>query len=193
MRFFSAIYQRARAWSQHRHAPYYLAGASFAESALIPIAPDAMLIPMALAAPQRAWYYAFVATISSILGGIVGYVIGAFCLQFVLPLLEAWGYATAYAQVQQWFHTWGFWAVVIAGFSPIPYKLFTIGAGAMHFAFIPFVIASIIGRSVRFFAVAAAMYWGGERLEHLIHRYIDWVGWLLVAIALVGCIVWLIA
>ena len=182
MKLFSALYERVMRWSAHRHAPRYLAGLSFAESSFFPIPPDVMLAPMVLAKPERAWFYAGLTTLMSVLGGALGYLIGAYAFELVEPLIRSAGYWERYQQVHHWFGEWGFWAVFIAGFSPIPYKLFTIGAGAIGMAFPPFLLASIIGRGGRFFLVAGLMRWGGARAEQALRPYIDRIGWILVAL-----------
>ncbi|MET0067900.1 MAG: YqaA family protein [Candidatus Thiodiazotropha sp.] len=182
MGLFSSLYARAMRWSRHPHAPRYLAGLSFAESSFFPIPPDVMLAPMSMAEPARAWYYAGLTTLASVLGGLLGYFIGVFAMDFVEPWLHSWGYWEAYQQAQSWFDRWGFWAVFLAGFSPIPYKIFTISAGVVAMAMVPFLIASAVGRGARFFMVASLMAWGGPRMEEVLHRYVDRVGWLLVAV-----------
>ena len=180
MKLFSALYNRAMRWSTHRFAPGYLAGLSFAESSFFPIPPDVMLAPMSLARPDRAWHFAALTTLASVLGGIAGYFIGVFFFDLVEPLLHQWGYWDRFLQVQEWFTEWGFWAIFLAGFSPIPYKLFTISAGVISMPFIPFVLASAIGRGARFFMVAGLMVWGGERMEKAVRKYIDRLGWIVV-------------
>ncbi|MET0088468.1 MAG: YqaA family protein [Candidatus Thiodiazotropha sp.] len=180
MGVFSALYARTMQWSRHPHAPRYLAGLSFAESSFFPIPPDVMLAPMSMAEPHRAWYYAALTTLASVLGGLLGYFIGVFAMDFVEPWLHDWGYWDAYQQAQTWFDRWGFWAVFLAGFSPIPYKIFTISAGVVSMALVPFLIASAVGRGARFFLVAMLMAWGGLRMEQVLHRYVDRVGWMLV-------------
>jgi membrane protein YqaA with SNARE-associated domain len=187
MRLFSALYERVMAWSRHRHAPIYLTGLSFAESSFFPIPPDVMLAPMALAAPPRAWYFAFITTIASVVGGLFGYLIGVFAFELVEPILHDAGYYAKYLQARDWFSEWGFWAVFLAGFSPIPYKVFTITAGVISMALVPFVLASLIGRGARFFLVAALMAWGGERMEERIKQYIERIGWVTVVL-LIGVI-----
>ncbi len=167
-------------WVRHKHAQWYLAALSFAESSFFPIPPDVMLAPMALAKPKRAIYFAALTTVASVLGGALGYLIGLFAFEFAEPLIRGWGYWDKYQRAQAWFDEWGFWAILVAGFSPIPYKVFTITAGTLAMAFIPFVIASVIGRGARFFLVASLMGWGGERMEALLHRYVDTIGWVLV-------------
>ncbi len=187
MHLFSKLYDKTLIWSRHPKASWALAGVSFAESSFFLIPPDVMLMPMSLAQPRRALFFATLTTLMSVLGGILGYFIGLWALDWVLPLLEG-RYAAPYQQVQDWFDTWGFWAILIAGFSPVPYKLFTIAAGAMHMAFLPFVLASCVGRGARFYLVALLMAWGGAGLEHKIRQWIDRVGWLLV----VAILLWLI-
>jgi membrane protein YqaA with SNARE-associated domain len=169
-------------WSRHPHAPRYLAGLSFAESSFFPIPPDVMLAPMSLAKPKRAWYFAALTTLASVLGGVFGYLIGLFAFDLIEPYLHDWGYWPAYLKAQGWFESWGFWAIFLAGFSPIPYKIFTITAGVISMALAPFLIASAIGRGARFFLVAGLMAWGGERMESALHRYVDVLGWLLVVV-----------
>lgn len=181
MRIFSPLYDRVMVWSRHRHAPWYLGGLSFAESSFFPIPPDVMLAPMSMAAPRRAWWFAALTTITSVLGGLLGYLIGQFAFELIAPLVTAGGrYAAPFADAQTWFRTWGVWAIFIAGFAPIPYKVFTISAGVLHMALPPFLIASAIGRGARFFLVAALMAWGGERMENALRASVDRIGWVLV-------------
>jgi membrane protein YqaA with SNARE-associated domain len=177
---FSPLYDLAMRWARHRHAPWYLGGLSFAESSFFPIPPDVMLAPMSLANPARAWWFAALTTVTSVAGGLFGYLIGVFAFDLVEPLIHEMGYWGKYEQARAWFVEWGFWAIFLAGFSPIPYKVFTITAGVISMALAPFVIASFIGRGARFFLVAALMAWGGERMEKTLRRYIDRIGWILV-------------
>lgn len=189
MRFFSVFYDKVLSWSRHRHAPRYLAGLSFAESSFFPIPPDVMLAPMTLSRPERAWYYAALTTIASVLGGLLGYFIGVFAFELVEPLLHRAGYWDAYLLARDWFTRWGFWAVFMAGFSPIPYKVFTISAGVVGMALLPFLLASLVGRGARFFLVAGLMRWGGASMEQGLRRYVDVLGWLLVVLLVVAWVV----
>ncbi len=184
MRLFSSLYNKLIGWSAHSKAPYYLAAVSFAESSVFPLPPDIMLVSMTVAKPQGAMYYATVATIASAFGGVLGYIIGAYFLHLFHPLIIAYGYDQTFTMVEQWFQQWGFWIVFIAGFSPIPYKLFTIAAGAMRMAFFPFLLASLIGRGARFFLVCIAMNWCGERVHQILQKYIDLIGWLVLALGI---------
>lgn len=183
---FSPLYTRAMRWVQHRHAPWYLGALSFAESSFFPIPPDVMLAPMALAKPQHAWWYASLTTITSVLGGVFGYLLGLFLFELIEPLLHQAGHWDSYLRARLWFDQWGFLAIFIAGFSPIPYKVFTVTAGAIAMAMVPFIVASAIGRGARFFLVAALMRWGGARMESVLRANIDRLGWLTVLIALIA-------
>lgn len=188
MKIFSVLYQKVMGWSRHRHAPYYLSVMSFAESSVFPIPPDVMLAPMALAKPKSAWLYAALATIFSVLGGLLGYVIGVYAFRFVHPIIIQLGYEPMYLQIGTWFKEWGFWIIFLAGFTPIPYKLFTVAAGVAQLALLPFILGSIIGRGGRFFLVAWLMSWGGERMEKLLMQYIDRITWIALGIALLGSV-----
>lgn len=180
MRLFGGLYSRVMRWSRHPHAVRYLAGLSFAESSFFPIPPDVMLAPMSLARPDRAWHYAGLTTLASVLGGVLGYAIGVFAFELVEPLLREAGYWDKYLHARDWFAEWGFWTVFIAGFSPIPYKIFTIAAGSLSMALLPFVVASAVGRGARFFLVAGLLAWGGPRLEAALYKYIETLGWLVI-------------
>lgn len=190
MKIFSPLYDRMLRWAAHRHAAWYLGALSFAESSFFPIPPDVMLAPMALARPGQAWRYAFLTTITSVAGGLFGYAIGYFALESVEGLLHDWGYWEGYLRAREWFDEWGFWAVFLAGFSPIPYKLFTISAGALGMNLPVFALASFIGRGGRFYLVAGLIRFGGERMERKLREYIDLIGWIVVLLCIVGFLVW---
>lgn len=190
MRLFTGIYDKMLGWSRHRHAPRYLGVLSFAESSFFPIPPDVMLMPMSLAQPHRAWWFATLTTLASVAGGMAGYAIGFFALEWVAPLIGEGGrWAAAYTRASDWFAEWGFWAVLIAGFSPIPYKVFTISAGALAMPFVPFVLASAVGRGGRFFLVAGLLVWGGSAMETRIRHSVEWIGWGLVGLGGVAYLV----
>ncbi len=190
MRIFSALYSKVMSWSRHRHAPWYLAGLSFAESSFFPIPPDVLLAPMSLANPKRAWWLAALTTVASVVGGLAGYAIGVFAFDLIQPLVTEGGrYHAAFGQARDWFAEWGAWAVFVAGFSPIPYKVFTIAAGVLSMALLPFTVASLIGRGGRFFLVAALMVWGGARMEATLRTYVDRIGWVMLLL-IAAVVVW---
>jgi membrane protein YqaA with SNARE-associated domain len=189
MKLFSGLYACAMTWARHQYASYWLALVSFSESSFFLVPPDVMLAPMSLAKPERAWFYAALTTVASVLGGLLGYLIGMFAFDIVQPWLHEFGYMYKYELAQQWFEKWGFWAILLAGFTPIPYKIFTIASGVAGMALIPFILGSMLGRGARFFLVAGLMYWGGAELEQRLHRVVDVLGWALVFILIVGYLI----
>lgn len=181
---FAKAYERALIWSAHPRAVWYLGAVSFAESSFFPIPPpDVLLAPMVLARPQRAWKLAAWTTLTSVAGGVLGLTLGAVAIDSLQPLLQDHGYWDSYLRARQWFATWGFWAVIVAGFSPIPYKVFALAAGAASMLLPLFVVASIVGRGGRFFLVAALIVLGGRRMEQTIRTHIDTIGWTAVGLA----------
>lgn len=187
---FTRLYHRILSWASHKYATVYLGILSFAESSFFPVPPDVILIPMCVAQPRKATLFASVATITSVLGGILGYTIGLLAAHHVHSAVSYLGYDAAYAQVLEWFHHYGFWVVFVAGFSPVPYKLFTLGAGTMGLAIVPFIVASAFGRGARFFLIAKLVAAAGPRLLPRIERYIEWIGWFIVALV-VAVVSWL--
>jgi len=174
-------------WAVHRNAPIFLTILSFSESCVLPFPPpDVMLAPMALANTHRAWFFAGLTTTFSVLGGLAGYAIGYFAFEWIAPLLKSAGYMGKYQQAADLFNEYGVWVVFLAGFSPIPYKVFTIAGGVAHMALLPFVLASILGRGLRFFIVAGIMVLGGEKMEKVLHKHMDRIGWITVALVVVG-------
>ncbi|MGL5770106.1 MAG: YqaA family protein, partial [Plesiomonas shigelloides] len=139
MKLFGAVYDKVMLWSRHPKAEWWLGGLSFIEAIFFPIPPDIMLAPMSLSAPQRAVRYALLTAITSVLGGIVGYALGYYLFDVIQPLIAHMGYQANLDKAMQWFREWGVLVVFIAGFSPIPYKVFTITAGLLKMAFWPFV------------------------------------------------------
>ena len=130
MRIFSRLYDLVLSWAAHPKAPRYLAALSFAESSFFPIPPDVMLAPMVLAQRHRAWFFAALTTLWSVLGGIAGYLIGMFLFGLVAePIIQFYDAQAAFDSAREQFQKHGIWIVFLAGFTPIPYKLFTISAG----------------------------------------------------------------
>ena len=190
MRLFGPLYDRVLEWSRHRYAERYLAALSFAESSFFPIPVDVMLAPMALADRSRAWRYAANATIFSVLGGVAGYGIGYVAFESIQPWLADSHYWEAYQTSREWFDLYGVWVIFIAGFSPIPYKVFTIAAGVAVLNLPAFFLASLIGRGARFFMVAGLVVLGGDKLESTLRKYVEGIGWA-VAVLVVAAVAWL--
>ena len=182
MALFSPIYERVMLWSRHRHAERYLATMSFAESSFFPIPVDVMLAPMVLAARDRWIRLATIATLFSVLGGLAGYAIGYALFDAIEPWLRESHYWGAYETSRRWFDDYGVWVVFVAGFSPIPYKVFTIAAGVAVLNLPAFLIGSIIGRAGRFFLVAGLVRAGGQSFEDGLSNHVERIGWTVVAI-----------
>lgn len=186
VRIFEPLYDRVLGWASHRHAERYLGALSFAESSFFPIPPDVMLAPMCLAQRHKAWRLATLTTLTSVAGGIAGYLIGYFLIEAIEPWLRTSHYWDPYMKARAWFSDWGVWAVLIAGFSPIPYKIFTIAAGATLVPFPGFILASIFGRGGRFYLVAGLIVAGGERMAAMLPKYVERIGWAVVLLAVIG-------
>jgi membrane protein YqaA with SNARE-associated domain len=167
-------------------AVYWLAGISFAESSFFPIPPDILLLPLCIANRKKAFNMALVCTIASILGGMFGYAIGYFAFQHIAhPILEFYGAMAQYGKIEGWYHAYGELLVLLAGLTPIPYKVFTISSGAFHFNFFSFVLFSTLSRGFRFFLEAVIIFKYGEPAQKFIDRHFNWLCWVF-AIILIG-------
>jgi membrane protein YqaA with SNARE-associated domain len=187
MKIFTSLYDTVLRWSKHPHAVRYLAVVSFAESSFFPIPTVFMMAPMALANPKRAWWLAAYTTIFSVLGGVAGYFIGRFLFDVVgMPIIDFYHAADKFEQLKVWFDEYGVLLLFIAGVSPIPYKLFTISAGVLNMALVPFILASLLGRGVQYFVVAAVAWFGGDKLESSLRKWVDWLGWGIVLLAVLA-------
>ena len=190
MRLFGSLYDRVLAWAAHRAAPRYLVVVSFFESSVFPIPTAVMLLPMLLSTPGRAWRLAGLTTLSSVAGGVFGYMLGAFLfVELGEPLLALYGAEAEFAEVRAGFLRYGTALVLLAGLTPLPYKLCTLAAGVMGLPLVGFIAASLIGRAGQFYLLAGIIRLGGEKLERQLRHYIEWIGWALVA-ALLVYIVW---
>jgi membrane protein YqaA with SNARE-associated domain len=153
------------------NAIWALIAVSFAESSFFPIPGDVLMIPMMLAAPRNAWRIAAIATISSVVGGLLGYAIGYWGFDLVgRPILEFYHAMHRYDALKAGFDQWGAWIIIVKGLTPIPYKLVTIAAGVTHFDLMTFIAASIISRSMRFFFLAALLWWFGPAVRDFIEK-----------------------
>ena len=168
---FNSLYARVAALSTSPRAEPALAAVAFAESSFFPVPPDLLLAPMALAQPRRAWRFAFIATVASVLGGMVGYAIGAFLYDTVGRwLVNLYGYHDKMEALKQTYATWGWLVILVKGVTPIPYKLVTITSGALGYNFPLFVALSVLTRGARFFLVAGALNWFGDPLREAMER-----------------------
>jgi membrane protein YqaA with SNARE-associated domain len=175
-----ALHRRLYEWvltlAHSRHANWALFLLSFSESSFFPVPPDVLQIALTLERPRRAWWYASLSTVASVLGGIAGYIIGAGFWQATDQFFFRYvpGFTPeVFAHVQQLYEEWNFVVIFAAAFTPIPYKVFTITAGVFGILFPVFVLASIVGRAGRFFLVAALLWWFGPAVRRFVERYFN--------------------
>lgn len=165
------LYDWTLGLAAHRHAPIALFAIAFIESSVFPIPPDILLIPMILAAREKAWRYALLCMIGSVLGGIAGYAIGHFLFESVgRPVLQLYGYGAKFEQFRDYYNHWGAWAVFIAGVTPFPYKVITILSGVTALNPLVFIVASVLARGLRFFVIAALIWKFGPPIRDFIER-----------------------
>jgi membrane protein YqaA with SNARE-associated domain len=170
------LYEWTLAQAARPHALWILAAVSFIESSVFPIPPDVLLIPMVLAQPSRAWLIALVCTISSVLGGLLGYAIGALLFETIgQPILAFYGYLAEFFEFQTRYNEWGAWIVFFAGLTPFPYKVVTIASGVTGLDLVTFTVASVLARGLRFFLVAALLWWMGEPIKRFIENNLGWL------------------
>ncbi|HHE9998803.1 DedA family protein [Haemophilus influenzae] len=186
MKIFGTMYDKTMEWSKHRFAVFWLSFVSFIEAIFFPIPPDVMLIPMSMSKPKSAVKFAFYTAIASVIGGVIGYAIGFYATDWVENIVQQWGYAVHWAKAVSWFKQWGVLVVFVAGFSPIPYKVFTLCSGVMQMVFFPFVITAFISRLARFLLVAKLAAWGGEKFAAKLRKSIEIIGWSVVVLAVIA-------
>jgi len=168
-------YHWTLAWADHPQAQWALFFIALIEASVFPIPPDILLLALALGRPDLALRFASICTAGSTVGAAIGYAIGFFLFASVAePLLQAYGMMTQFHEVESWFSDWGLWLVLIAGFSPIPFKVITIAAGAFGLPFIGFILTALLSRAARFFLEGALLRWGGDRLRAWVERYFEW-------------------
>jgi membrane protein YqaA with SNARE-associated domain len=168
------LYDRVLRWGESPYGEWALFVLAFSESSFFPIAPDVLLIALAIAIPRRSFRYALTCTCGSVLGGMLGYLIGLEFMDMLgFPVIRFYGLMDKYESVRMLFNRYDALAVAIAGFSPIPYKLFTIAGGAFRIDFTKFVLASLVSRGARFFLVAFLIYMFGASIRAFIDRYFN--------------------
>lgn len=184
MKLFGPMYERALAWAQHPRAPALLTGLSFAEAVVFPLPPEVMLAPMALSQPRRGFWFATLSLLGSLAGAVLGYALGHYAFELVRPALEALGWLdkidaqVAHLREIAAISPWkAFWLLVVAGFTPIPLKIFTWASGIVGIPLLPFLAAMAVGRGKRVYLIALAIRLGGARAEGVLRRYIEPVGW----------------
>jgi len=186
------LYDWVLHWAETPYGEPALAVISAAESSVFPIPPDPLIVALALGKPKRSLRFALVATLASVVGGIIGYGIGAFGWEVMCGFFfdHVPGVTPeAFSEVEGWFDRWGFWAVFLAGLTPIPYKVFTLSSGVFAVSFPIFVVASFLSRGLRFFVVAGLIYAFGRPIAAFVDRYFNLLMWIFGALLLGGFLV----
>ncbi len=181
------LYDRTMSLAAHRHAKLALAAIAFAESSFFPIPPDVMLIPMVLAERAKAWFFASLSTIASVIGGFAGYLIGFYLFDLIgKPLLEIYGYSGAFDSFAARYNVYGAWIVFIAGITPFPYKVITIASGVTALDPLIFGLSSVAARGIRFFFICGLLYWLGPPIRRFIEKYLGLLAIIFVVMLFAG-------
>ncbi len=173
-------------WAGRKNAGYFLFFLALAEASFFPIPPDVLLIALGLAVPKKSIRWASICLAGSVIGGVIGYGLGYYFMAMIGDrILEFYHLMDKYSQVQALYQQYDAWAVAVGGFTPLPYKLFTITAGAFRINFLTFVVASVVSRGLRFFLVAATIYFFGPKVRYFLERYFN-LFTIIFAVLLIG-------
>jgi len=191
MNIFRKLYNWTLNKARHKNASWFLVTVSFAESSFFPIPPDVLLIPMVLANRLRAWFYALICTLSSVTGGIIGYLIGFLFYSNIGSLIvDLYGLSNSFDNFENYYNQWGFWIVLGGGFTPFPFKFITIASGVFGLNIYFFIIVAIVARGLRFYLISSLLFIFGDKIKNIIDKYFN----LLVSlffILLIGSILFL--
>ena len=177
MAVFKNLYERAILWAAHPRASYFLTFLSFIEAIFFPVPPEVMLAPMSMARPKKAFWFASLSLFGSMTGMFIGYAIGHYFIDIAMPFIGKMGYAAQFEDIKLQAADNGFWLLLLAGFTPIPFKIFTLASGAVGMPLLPFFFGAFIGRGKRVYLVAGAIAMGGEKAEAKLRQYIEPIGW----------------
>jgi membrane protein YqaA with SNARE-associated domain len=181
------MYDWTISWAERPGGTWALFLLAFAESSFFPIPPDVLLIALCVGAARKSFRFAAVCSVGSVLGGMLGYSIGYWGYDVIgEPIVKFYHGEAVMQKIQGWYDAYGFWGTLAAAVTPIPYKVFTIASGVFKFPFVPFLLASVIGRSFRFFLVGGVIYIYGPSVKAIIEKYFDWLAWLLLILGVAG-------
>lgn len=186
---FAGLYNRAMRWAEHPKRERYLVGVSLFESFIFPLPTALLMIPMVIATPDKAIRLATITTIMSVFGAAIGYLLGWGAMSFIEPWITQMGWLPQLENARADFVTYGVLAVGIGAFTPAPFKIFTLTAGMLSMSFIPFLLVSLVGRAAHFYMIALLMAWAGPKMEPLVRKYIEWLGWAVIVLAVIGFII----
>lgn len=184
------LYNWVMGWADSKYAGWYLFALAFAESSFFPIPPDVLLFALTLSRPKKAFFYAIICTLGSVAGGAFGYAIGFYAFEaFGRPIVEFYHFQEQFARLEALYEQYDFWIVFTAGFTPIPYKVFTIASGLFTINFVNFMIASLVGRAGRFFLVSALIWKFGAPMKRFIDKHLGWLSIVFVVLLFAGFVV----
>ncbi len=186
---FSGLYKRTMSWAEHPHRERYLVGVSIFESFVFPLPTAMLMVPMVIATPDKATRLALITTLMSVVGAVIGYLLGWGAMSMIEPWIEKMGWLDQLDLARAEFERYGVLAVAIGAFTPAPFKIFTITAGVLSMSFIPFLLVALAGRAAHFFLIAYLMAWAGPRLEPVVRKYIEWLGWATILIAVAAVVI----
>ena len=180
------LYNWVLSWAESKYGTLALFILAFIESSFFPIPPDALMMPLSLSKPKKAWFFALITTVGSVLGGIFGWFIGHTLYETVgKRIIETLHYQAEFALVGTYYEQNAFLYIMAAAVTPIPYKVFTIAAGVWEIGMPTLIIASVIGRGIRYFGVATLLYFYGAKIKLLIEKYFEWLA-MLALVLLIG-------
>jgi len=186
---FAGLYNRCMKWAEHPHRERYLVGVSVFESFIFPLPTALLMIPMVIATPDKAIRLATITTIMSVFGAVIGYLLGWGAMSVIEPWIIDMGWTEQLNNARADFVTYGVLAVGIGAFTPAPFKIFTITAGMLSMSFIPFLLVSLVGRGAHFYLIALLMAWAGPKMEPVVRKYIEWLGWAVIVLTVAGLLI----
>ena len=186
---FGGLYKKCMEWADHPKRERYLVGVSVFESFVFPLPTALLMIPMVIATPDKAVRLATITTLMSVFGAVIGYLLGWGAMEVIEPWITKMGWLPQLEAARLEFVTYGVLAVGIGAFTPAPFKIFTLTAGMLSMSFIPFLLVSLVGRGAHFFLIALLMAWAGPKMEPVVRKYIEWLGWAVILIAVIGFLI----
>lgn len=193
MAIISKFYTQIVKWAAHRHAPYYLTGICIAESMVLPLPPEVLLAPMTIANPRSSVRFALLATIGSVIGATLGYLIGGFAYEVIAqPLIDYFGLSHQFEEVDILFENYGMWIIFITALIPLPFKICALTAGMTQMFFPSFLLAALLGRGLRFNLVTLLSRYGGKIIEEKLVKFLDKIELLLLGLVFLAAIVYFI-
>lgn len=186
---FAGLYKRAMRWAEHPHREQYLIGVSLFESFILPLPTALLMVPMVLATPEKTFRISTITTIMSVFGAVVGYLLGWGAMSVIEPWITQMGWQEPLNLARLEFAKYGVLAVGIGAITPAPFKIFTLAAGMLSMSFVPFLLVALVGRAAHFYMIGYLTAWAGPKMEPVVHKYIEWLGWAIVVLAVIGLLI----